>query len=139
VGKATAKVAGSAVTKSALKKIPLVGIGVGAYFAVERVMAGEYVKAGGELASGVVGTLPGLGTAASVAIDASLLASDVNDTLTAANSVSVPQEVLDQREISIEKFDARIQAYQDAVAKSDNTYVATPKYVASTQSNATGR
>jgi hypothetical protein len=137
-GKAAAKVAGSAVTKSALKKIPLVAIGVGAYFAAERLMAGEYVKAGGELTSGVLGTFPGVGTAASVAIDASLVASDVNEMLTDSNSVSVSEEDLNKRITSMEKFDARIQARQQIEVKSDNTYVA-PKYVAPVKSNTAGR
>lgn len=77
VGKAVGKAAGSAVGKSVLKKVPIIGIGAGLFFATERAMAGEWTKAGAEVASGVVGTFPGLGTAAGVAIDAALAADDV--------------------------------------------------------------
>lgn len=59
------------------KKIPILGIGVGAVFAVERWCNGEIGKGFAELASGAVSSIPGYGTAASIGIDAALAASDV--------------------------------------------------------------
>jgi murein DD-endopeptidase MepM/ murein hydrolase activator NlpD len=58
------------------KKIPLVGLGLGTFFALERAAKGDFLGAGLELASGAASTIPGLGTAGSVAIDAALIARD---------------------------------------------------------------
>ena len=77
--KAIAKGVGKGVGKALLKKIPILGLGVGALFAAQRAMAGDFVGAGLELASGAASTVPGLGTAASVGIDAALMAKDFND------------------------------------------------------------
>jgi hypothetical protein len=73
-GKLGAKAAG----KSLLKKIPGVSILAGLGFGAQRALQGDFVGAGGEVLSGVAGTVPGLGTAASVAIDAGLAARDLN-------------------------------------------------------------
>ena len=62
--------------KSLLKKIPLLGLGAGGIFALQRALSGDFKGAGLELASGAASTLPGLGTAASVGIDAALAAKD---------------------------------------------------------------
>ena len=64
--------------KMLAKKIPIIGLGLGAIFAVERAMRGDFVGASMELASGAASTVPGWGTAASVGIDAALIASDVS-------------------------------------------------------------
>lgn len=58
------------------KKIPLVGLGIGALFAAERAARGDYLGAGLEIASGAASTIPGFGTAGSLAIDATLIARD---------------------------------------------------------------
>jgi hypothetical protein len=74
VGKAGAK----AVGKSALKKIPVIGALAGLGFAAGRAMDGDWVGAGGEALSGIASIVPGIGTAASVAIDAGLAARDIS-------------------------------------------------------------
>lgn len=71
-----AKAAGKGVLKSALKKIPIIGAVAGLGFAASRLMAGDKTGAALEAASGLAGTLPGLGTAASVGLDATLAARD---------------------------------------------------------------
>ena len=71
------KAAKKGVGKALAKKIPLLGLGLGAVFAAQRAMAGDFAGAAMELASGAASTVPGLGTAASVAIDAALIAKDV--------------------------------------------------------------
>lgn len=73
VGKAVAKTTG----KSLLKKIPLVGLGVGCYFAWGRIKQGDYAGALGEVASGAAACVPGVGTAVSVGIDVALGGRDV--------------------------------------------------------------
>ena len=76
-GKAIGKIAGKGIGKSLGKKIPLVGLGLGAIFAAQRAMQGDFLGAGLELASGAASTVPGIGTAASVALDAGLMAKDM--------------------------------------------------------------
>ena len=66
--------------KAIAKKIPLLGLGLGAIFAAQRAMAGDFTGAGLELASGAASTIPGFGTAASVGIDAALIGRDMGMT-----------------------------------------------------------
>ena len=75
--KTAAKVGGKAVMKSIVKKIPFVSVVAGVGFGIERCLKGEWAQAGGEVLSGVLGCFPGVGTAASVAVDAGLMASDI--------------------------------------------------------------
>lgn len=78
--KSIGKVAGGALAKSLGKKIPLVGLGLGAIFAAQRAMKGDLLGAGLELASGAASTVPGIGTAGSIGIDAALAARDMGAT-----------------------------------------------------------
>lgn len=78
VAKTASKIGGKAIGKSLLKKIPIVGALAGVGFALSRAAKGDWKGAALELASGAVGTIPGLGTAASVAIDAGLVARDIS-------------------------------------------------------------
>ena len=75
-GKAAAKGVAKGLGKAGLKKIPGVGAVAGAAFAAERAMKGDWLGAGGELLSGLAGTIPGVGTAVSAGIDAGLMARD---------------------------------------------------------------
>lgn len=91
--------------KSLLKKIPLVGLAAGIGFGVSRLMKGDIAGAVGEVASGAASTIPGLGTAASVAIDAGLAARDVKkegaegDTATASLGVD-PQQMPESSDVT---------------------------------------
>jgi hypothetical protein len=78
-GKAAGKIAAKAVGKSLLKKIPGIGLIAGLAFGANRLMSGDWKGALGEVASGAASTVPGLGTAASVAIDAGLAARDASN------------------------------------------------------------
>lgn len=71
VGKTAGKVLG--------KKIPGVGAILGAGLALGRLSSGDILGAFGEIASGLASTVPVIGTAASLAIDAALIAKDLND------------------------------------------------------------
>lgn len=77
-GKAAAKGAGKAVLKSGLKKIPILGAVAGLGFGAQRALKGDWLGAAGEVASGAAGSIPGLGTAASLGIDAALAARDIS-------------------------------------------------------------
>jgi len=77
-GKAAGKIGAKAVGKSLLKKIPIIGAVAGLGFGAMRALQGDFTGAAGEVASGVASTLPGMGTAASFAIDAGLAARDIS-------------------------------------------------------------
>lgn len=75
--KGIAKLGGKALGKTLLKKIPLIGLLAGVGFGINRAMKGDWVGAGLEIASGAASTIPGAGTAASLGIDAALIARDI--------------------------------------------------------------
>ena len=74
----TKKLAAKALGKTLLKKIPGIGLVAGLGFAASRLMKGDFIGAGGETLSGLASTIPGLGTGASIAIDAGLAARDAS-------------------------------------------------------------
>ena len=92
VAKAAGKAAGKAVGKSVLKKIPLVSLGAGAYFAYERAKNGEWGKAGCELLSGALGCFPGVGTAASTAVDCGLAVADTKQAINETKKKQAQQQ-----------------------------------------------
>lgn len=76
------KAAGTA-SKTALKKIPVVGGLLGMWFGIQRFQKGDWVGGLMEVASGIVSIVPGVGTALSLGIDAILLFKDMKgDTMT---------------------------------------------------------
>ena len=79
LAKKAAKVGIKGVSGSLAKKIPLLGLGVGSLFAINRLMQNppDWTGALLELASGGASMFPGVGTAASVGIDAALMAKDL--------------------------------------------------------------
>jgi hypothetical protein len=77
VGKLMGKGALKTVGKSLLKKLPIIGAIAGLGFGLHRLMKGDYTGAALELASGGASLIPGIGTAASVGIDAAIIARDV--------------------------------------------------------------
>lgn len=77
IAASAAKIAPKWFGKMGLKKIPLIGLGVGLYLAVEKAAQGDLAGATMEASSGALGTIPGVGTAASLAIDVGSLAREV--------------------------------------------------------------
>lgn len=75
-GKTAAKKAGKFGLKSALKKIPLLGLAFGGAFAAQRALEGDYAGAGAELLSGALGAT-GVGAPAGLLVDAGLFATDM--------------------------------------------------------------
>lgn len=76
--KAAEKIAAKAAGKSLLKKIPGVGLITGLGLGAQRALSGDLKGAALEVASGIAGTVPGIGTAGSLAIDAALAARDMS-------------------------------------------------------------
>ena len=99
VTKTVAKTAGTAVGKSVLKKIPLVSLGAGMWFAWDRLKDGDWKGACGEVASGALGCIPGLGTAASTAIDVGLAAKDITAVVQENKQAEKKQEMLAQAQL----------------------------------------
>ena len=119
VKKAAAKTAGKtaakAVGKSVLKKIPLISVGAGLVFGAQRAMAGDWKGAAGEVASGALGTFPGLGTAASVAIDAGLAGRDIyNEMQTGEQTPSTAQTGQEKQAATKNTADIKSQMRTDA-------------------------
>ena len=78
VKKASLKAGAKGLGKAALKKIPIIGALGGLAFGASRLMKGDISGALMEVASGAASIVPGIGTAASVALDAALMAKDVS-------------------------------------------------------------
>ena len=78
VGKQVAKATAKATAKGLVKKIPLIGAIAGLGFGLSRALKGDFLGASMEIGSGFASIAPGVGTAASVGIDAALLARDVS-------------------------------------------------------------
>ena len=79
VAKTATKAVGKGAAKGFLKKIPVIGLGLGAIFAIERISKGDWWGALMELGSGAASMVPGVGTAVSVGLDAGLVAKDIHD------------------------------------------------------------
>jgi hypothetical protein len=75
--KGIAKLGAKTLGKSVLKKIPIIGALAGIGFALSRAADGDWAGAAMEVASGAAGTIPGIGTAASIGIDTALAARDM--------------------------------------------------------------
>jgi len=122
------KVGGKAVTSVAknvggklLKKIPGVGLIAGLGFAASRLMKGDALGALGEVASGAAAIIPGIGTAASVAIDAAMIARDVSkaskDSVDMANKTSENLTKMERENIQKEKKNIDDKAKHQAAKK----------------------
>ena len=88
------KALGSMGLKSAVKKIPLIGALAGAGFAAKRLFDGDLTGAGLELMSGLAGTVPGAGTAASLGLDVALAARD-NKMNESTSDITDTKEIFD--------------------------------------------
>ena len=77
--------------KSALKKLPLIGAVLGTVFAIDRLRKGDFLGAGLEFSSGMLGMLPGLGTGLGLGIDGFLLARDMGMTPMRERGSIIPQ------------------------------------------------
>jgi GH24 family phage-related lysozyme (muramidase) len=75
--KEVTKISEKAAGKGLLKKIPFLGLGIAGAFAADRISDGDYVGAGGEIASGLLSMIPIIGTAGSIGVDVALMARDI--------------------------------------------------------------
>ena len=81
------KVLGKTLLKSALKKIPVLGAVFGLGFSLPYLLKGDFTGAGIEAASGLAGAVPGVGTAASVGLDAFQASREMGEVDKAASEV----------------------------------------------------
>lgn len=94
-GKGIAKMLAKGAGKSLLKKLPFVGLAIGAKWAYDKYKTGDKFGAAGELASGMASMIPGIGTAASVAIDAGLAGRDISKSMAAQKDTTSMIEQLE--------------------------------------------
>jgi hypothetical protein len=87
----TSKSAAKILGKSIVKKIPGIGLVLGVFDAIGQVVEGDWDQAGIALASGALTTIPGVGTAASVALD---LGNAYIDNQRGDNHISVQDAVI---------------------------------------------
>ena len=120
-GKAIAKVGAKALGKGLLKKIPFVSLGAGLLFAGQRLMSGDFKGAMLEAASGIAGTIPGVGTAISVGLDATLAAKDMG--------VLPGQKEAEQQQSGIEAPDPTKDMYSRPIILNPSTEKAWNKAV----------
>ena len=79
--KALTSIAGKGIGKSIAKKIPGVSLIMGGAFAIDRLKDGDIMGAGMEILSGALATVPGWGTAGSLAVDAMLMGKDIKESM----------------------------------------------------------
>lgn len=108
-GKEATKIGSKGLAKGVAKKIPVLGLIAGLGFGIDRLMDGDYLGAGGEVLSGLVSLLPVLGTAASIGIDATLVARDIKN----ANGAG------DEEEQSLNDFERSIKSSRTDVRQKD--------------------
>jgi hypothetical protein len=107
--KGIAKLGAKGLGKAVLKKIPIIGALAGIGFALGRAAEGDWAGAAMEVASGAAGSIPGIGTAASIGIDTALAAKDMG------------------------AFDKKAAATPTKAATTSTKAVATPTAVAATK------
>ena len=94
--KDTAKLTAKSLGKSALKKVPGLGLLAGIAFGIDRVMGGDLKGAGLEVTSGFASLLPGFGTAVSIGADAALLKHDLDRASGDSYKTDVAKDTLNQ-------------------------------------------
>ena len=115
-GAATAgKTAGKGLGKSLLKKIPGVGLIAGLGFGAQRAFSGDFSGAGLEVLSGLTSIIPGLGTAASTAIDAGLMAKDMG-AFDGEEGASVPEISPEDQKAELQ---SKIAEAKDRITRSE--------------------
>ena len=134
--KSVAKIGGKALGKGLLKKIPFIGLGAGLLFAGQRMMAGDFKGAGLEMLSGVAGTVPGIGTAVSVGLDATLAAKDMNMIGDGTPESSTPNPRIAGNGMPIILNPSTMKAWERAVAAAAKDGVNLPMSVTSSYRSA---
>ena len=112
-----AKAATSVGAKTALKKIPVIGALAGLGFGVSRLIGGDVTGAGMEVLSGLASVVPGIGTAASLGIDAALIAKDAG----AFDKKS--QEIETARNVKSEVLNEATRERDELIAKTSSNVI----------------
>ena len=127
--KGLGKVAG----KGLLRRIPGVGLLMGGIDAFQSARAGDWLGAVGNLSSGALSLLPGLGTAASLAIDAALMSREASagESIESLNTPSTSQigetatTKITKAENERKEIDTKIIAILENIDKNINGLYAT--------------
>ena len=103
--------------KTVLKKIPVIGALAGLGFGASRLIGGDVTGAGMEVLSGLASVVPGIGTAASLGIDAALIARD------AGVFDKKSQEIETARNIKSEALNEATRERDELVAKTSSNVI----------------
>jgi hypothetical protein len=142
ITKAAVKGGGKALGKSILKKIPGIGTLAGIGFAASRLWGRDkdgklnitkgknWLKAGGELASGAASLVPGVGTALGAGIDAALAYDDIKDAQKEAEAEAANQKQVaeNDEEGEVNSSDSEYPIPQDDLF-SKKTYASARNYL----------
>ena len=143
--KAAGKIGAKAVGKSLVKKIPFVGAGMGLVFGAQRAMKGDMLGAGGEVLSGALSLIPGFGTAASVLVDAALVARDVSKSAKKdqdadkKNSVNTSSDKQSNRSSKVELSSANVNKKYDDTKQNEVYAKQVAKAIGEDNLNGSGR
>ena len=103
--------------KTIAKKIPVIGALAGLGFGASRLIGGDVTGAGMEVLSGLASVVPGIGTAASLGIDAALIARD------AGVFDKKSQEIETARNIKSEALNEATRERDELVAKTSSNVI----------------
>ena len=103
--------------KTILKKIPVIGALAGLGYGASRLIGGDVTGAGMEVLSGLASVVPGIGTAASLGIDAALIARD------AGVFDKKSQEIETARNIKSEALNEATRERDELVAKTSSNVI----------------
>ena len=94
--KVVAKTAGKTLLKSAIKKIPVIGLLAGLGFGLHKLAKGDFTGAAMEVSSGAMSIVPGIGTAGSVAMDVAIAKRDIDKAKALAETGEVSDGAIEE-------------------------------------------
>ena len=94
--KVVAKTAGKTLLKSAIKKIPVIGLLAGLGFGLHKLAKGDFTGAAMEVSSGAMAMVPGIGTAGSVAMDVAIAKHDIDKAKALAETGEVSDGAIEE-------------------------------------------
>jgi len=90
--------------KVGLRSLPLIGLGIGLYSGIGRLMEGDVLGAGLDIGGGALAMIPGIGTAASVGINAGAMG--INMARDAAKASSQPVEAVANMDETMKRMES---------------------------------
>jgi len=117
--KVIAKTAGKTLLKSAIKKIPVIGLLAGLGFGLHKLAKGDFTGAAMEVSSGAMSMVPGIGTAGSVAMDVAIAKRDIDKAKELSETGQVSEGAIEEVATTQAVADEKVSesAYTGAMVK----------------------